>query len=533
MGINDLVLRWTHDGEAAPPPNKDMISIEKAIGIWPSLLSGIEKSQNNQGKRRDFTGWNSLISIPVPEHEVFHPPVGKEHRLILHELMAILEAPTKRRKLYCLNEKKIREATGECGLPIVSRRPLIFLSQNFHQVTANPLIFDVVLDFFDLLETLAFLLCERLPKRQKEDLEIENEKGDIRIDRAKDYSMRPPEDVVEQLNDILGAIDDAFSLRLRRIYPEDPVRDLSLDLRSQDHQILLAADAVMKSAVAIFRKDVLGVIDDKLPGHSDEVKRTVGAVLRLKFQSGMNARPLKALRLPPIGTNDGKQFTHLAIFEGDYPHLISILVYADFFHESFHLIFEELAYQDPEGTLPTFASRVKELTYRPSPDTDDESVALACREMFVHFMMLRFIFDGDAELLIRDHLQVVAQAVDRRSEVKDRRNGRLRIEERARRFAEQAYHVLGPIIWLSARLDLKEGEEDTDAISLCEAESERKGLPVSLRSAPLTLENFAQNVWKALEEKRDSFPDYQWIFENDYSEEAKGIFITSALTSVK
>ncbi len=526
LGINDLVLRWKLEGTPKAPYNDDMIPVINAVGVWPSLLDAVAKNKKNRGRRRDFTAWNSLISIPVPEHQIFHPPVGERHHLVLHKLMGMLEGTEAKQRLFSLNEQMIRQATGSCGLPVVSRRPLIFLSQNFHQITSNPLIFDVVLDFFDLLETLAYLLCKRLPGQQELASTIQDRSGNKRVDRAEDYTLRPSEDVVEQLNDILGAIDDALSLRLRGIYPEDPVRDLSLDLRSQNHQILLAADAVLKSAVAIFRKDVLRIPDDKLPGHNESIKRTLGVVLRLKFQAGMNARPLKALRLPPLIPEDGTQCTHLAIFEGDYPHLRSILVYEDFFHESFHLIFEELATRDEIKGLSNFGGQINQITYRPGNEPEHESTSLACREMFVHFMMLLFVFDGDADLLIRDHLQILAQAVDRRSRVRVgvERENQLRAEERARRFAEKVFHALGPIIWLEARLNSSICDAAQDAIVLCELEHEI----TSLEETPnkFTLEIFADKAWKAVEERKDAFPDYTWVFENDFRDESKGAFIT-------
>jgi len=496
LGTNDLVLRWKSRDKKKPAETVDLISITDAIGVWPSLLQEQQKHQR-QGDRRDFTGWSSLISIPVPEAELFHPEVGKKHRHVLHELMGQLKSTD---NLYCLKEEEIRKATGLCGFPVVSRRPLVFLSQNFHQVTSNPLIFDVVLDFIDILETLAFVLCERLPEFVKKNQE-----------RPSDYSLRPPEEMVEQLDEILGALDDAFALRLRRIYPEDPVRDWSLDLRSQNHQSLLAADAVLKCAVGIFRKDVLGIHKEKLEDHPDanSVRRSLGVVLRLKFQSGMNARYFKAFRLPPDTnpylTEEHHNWTHLAVFEGDFPHLRSTLVYADFFHESFHLIFEELASRDSSTDMPNLGENIYQLVYQPEARNnaqEAEDIVLASREMFVHMMMLLFIFDGDRELLIRDHLQAVSQSTTKASKFK--KGGEARWEESAERLAELVFHAIGPITWLEHTLGTN-WKKTHGATELCMAQRPRG------TSQHPTVSSFVEKVWNTLNLYQHAFPDFTHI----------------------
>ena len=509
LGTDDLVLQWREPGDRVAGDSEDgtskgLISIMRALAIWPQLLRKIGELPKKDRLRRDFTAWNSLISIPVPESDLFHTRVGQDHRIILHELMERIGDGS---NLACLNDDRIWQLTRQCGLPVACRRPLTFLSKNFRQVTTNPLIFDLVLDFIDILETLSYVLCERLPETLER----------LAEHRPQDYSSRTSPEFVDQLNELLAALDDAFGLRLRRVYPEDPIREWSLDLRSQSHQILLSADAVLKCAVAVFRKDVLGILRDKLDDHPDSkiVRKRLGVVLRLKFHSGMKARYLKAFRLPPppsLKAPDPRDLARLAVFEADFPHLRSVLVYADFYHESFHLIFEELAARENYRGLPSFSEELLELILQSSPEGevhsgDSPDSALACRETFVHMLMLLFVFDGDRTLLIQDHLQALSQSAGMPDHAADQEHidpDDVR-RSRTRNFAELAFHAIAPIVWLESVLGDQWRSEEPSASTLCTMQKPEASATFA------TVAEFSEQVWRRIEANKGVFPDFEWV----------------------
>ncbi len=515
LGLSDLLLHWQADtdrggagcGEDGGAPGGGLIPTAEAVRLWPQLLEAIDQ-QGAIGTRRDFTAWETLVSIPVPVGDLYHGTVGKRHRRVLHDLLARLEG---RSPLICLDEQRLRDVTRRTGFPATSTRPLILLSQSFRQVLSDPLIFDVVVDYMDLFETLATALVAYDSFVARTALDG---------DHPLDYTPRPPLALVDQLNELLGAIDDALELRLRRIYPEDAVRDWSLDLRSQNHQVFLAADAALKCAVAVFRKDVLGE-GTRAEGYGDMDRATLGVVLRLGYDSGMNARDLRAFRIanrtsgdeaggqePPAGVS------RLAIFNADFPHLRSVLVYADFYHESFHLIFDELAASSPGIglALPQDLGHLMTHSWRDGHDGGGTDVATACREVFVHMMMLLFVFDGDRGLLLRDHFEGLSNSTAMADLPNDAATtppgsgGDLPRMERAARFATQAFHAIAPVLWLEAVLGEAWGK-GAGAVSLCPLQK-----PPDVPSF-LTVSTFADRAWARVLELRDAFPDFGWIFD--------------------
>lgn len=528
LGMNDLFLHWERSsapGEDVLDPSmpKDLITVGDAIKLWPDLLESV-KNDPERGARRNFTAWESLVSIPVPEGSLFHEEITGNHECVLHKLMLDLK---KCARLACMDDGKLREKTRKAGFPAPSTRPLILLCQSFSQVLTNPLIFDVVLDYVDLIETLAHAVTSDSLHSDR--------------DRPDHYTTRPPWEVVEQLGLLLGAIDDAFELRLRRIYPEDAVRDWSLDLRSQNHQVFLAADAVLKCAIAVFRKDVLGVHREKVPGHPDAetVRRVLGVVLRLGYHSGMSATELKALRLP-IKYGDKTNVARLAIFNADFPHLRSILVYADFFHESFHLIFEEMTSIELRGSrlaAPEDIFRITRQSRTEGQPEADPDIAVAVREIFVHMMMLLFIFDGDRELLLRDHLEGLSNSdalgdpsvlrdlnsvapVEKFRESEESEKEKRCREERTRRFARLVFDALAPLLWLESVLGEKWQTQFT-AVDLCRLQ----GSPDPGISS--TIATFTRESWRRLEANRGSFADFDWIFppnDEKKAQEARSTF---------
>ena len=225
---------------------------------------------------------------------------------------------------------------------------------------------------------------------QPTELELEN----LGFPHPKDYPPSAPARVVEDINQVLKALEDNFDFRLRYVYPEIPLRDRSLDFRSNLIQTVLAADGVLKCAIALLRKDLLGLNDEK---HSQSTSRDnrncMGVILHLNFQPAMKVHPqhelMTEIALPQNASGETshqptKIRTRLAVFEAGFSHLSNIPGFCEFYHEAFHLIFTELKDPGPERL-----EEPPEMFVDLSP-FDDNDEDWATQECFVLTMMLFF-----------------------------------------------------------------------------------------------------------------------------------------------
>jgi hypothetical protein len=194
----------------------------------------------------------------------------------------------------------------------------------------------------------------------------------------------PLDGKVKRIQDMLDSLSSALSLRQRRLYPETPLRDWSLDFRSNFIQIILCAEAAIKAAAGILRKIVRG----------DESERdTLGVVHHITFEEGISAISADF----SLGTESGGP--RLAIFASDIAHLTHVPGYADFFHEGFHLIYDDCVKKD----LVRRIGDEKKEGRRPLHGQPTEVAEKRFSEYFVHLLMQLFVFDGDWRLALRQH----------------------------------------------------------------------------------------------------------------------------------
>lgn len=411
LGTEDLTLAWqaAPGPPAAPGAPASLVQTQHVIRTCAQLLQMLDSRRPSSSTQaspgteppRHVTEWSSRLSVPVPVlkdaqgEDILHPHVHANHQPgIIHRVLENLE----QKPLPFLDFGKLRSETRRYGLPTSQRRSVLYLFENFGNILKHPHLSDVVLDFLDVIATFHGALTSGLANELA---------GQPDSPHHPHYTPRIGLDTVKEIAEMLDALDDSLELRLRRVYPEMPLRDWSLDFRSCLHQPLLSAEAVLKCALAILRKDVLGLNDASQSASGTappkRARESLGVVVHLNFGPGMKGRALKHLAREVAVPGGTTVRSRLAIFEADFPHLTLIPGFCDFYHEAFHLLYGELLDPGPErenadlSLQPGLVSpRLNKMDETPSPHPLEE-------EIFVQMLMLLMIFDGDGALLLRDH----------------------------------------------------------------------------------------------------------------------------------
>lgn len=395
LGTENMPLFSTQQTASAPPQNghEHILPARCLLQACWTLLKKIEASSQND-EFRHITGWSSKISVPVPrliakegEQDPLHPPVVfKQHNAIIHQLLAKLKSlsrftPTKWRD----NTRKV------VGMATTLRRSILHLAGNFGAVLSSHHTFDIVLDYLEVMLTLEQILMQGLPDKI------------ATRSHPSSYVKRLDFEESKAIAELLEAIRDGLEFRLRHIFPESSLRDLSLDLRTSVLQPVLAAESVLKSALAILRKDLLGFDREKnTPAHAYAGRRCIGAILKLGFRPGIELQELKPLH-SKCPSSQGPDFrTRLAIFHADFPRLMHVPSYHIFYHEAFHLVFGELQSPGPE--------RPHGFPLIESMDDAPPMLAIQIEETFVQLCVLLFNFRGDFTVMLRDYAVGISTA---------------------------------------------------------------------------------------------------------------------------
>lgn len=406
LGTEDLTLAWQAAPGAAPG---SLISTQQVIRTCGKLLHLLDSRAPSPTHTlpttehpRHLTEWSSRLSVPVPilkdahGEDSLHPHVHSNHQPgVIHRVLEHLE----QKPLPFLDFAKLRSETRRYGLPTSQRRSVLYLFENFGNILKHPHLSDVVLDFLDVVATFHGALTSGLAN------ELAGHPDNAH--HPDHYTPRIGLDAVKEIAEMLDALDDSLELRLRRVYPEMPLRDWSLDFRSCLHQPLLSAEAVLKCALAILRKDVLGLNDASQSALSTargrRVRESLGVVVHLNFGPGMKGRALKHLAREVTTPGGPTVRSRLAIFEADFPHLTLIPGFCDFYHEAFHLLFGELLDPGPERENADLSLQPGLISPRLNKVDEASSPHPLEEEIFVQMLMLLMIFDGDGALLLRDH----------------------------------------------------------------------------------------------------------------------------------
>ena len=498
LGVQDRTIVWGKGGnvdECSP------LKIGNFIQLCARFLVALKNEYAEDDPiNRHITGWSSVVSLPIPKtgphqpkrdgeeslEDYYHPPVDTEHHgAIILDLLGRIQAvrmelkngeikqDDPRNELAFLDPGTIRKATRKYGLPVTLRRSLMYLYEDFSSILTNVNSFDIVLDFLEVLATLHRTLTDELP-------------GHLATEDSPDgYTPRANIEISEELAQILEALNHTFELRLRRVYPETPMRDWSLDFRSSLQQIVLGSQAVLKCALAVLRKDVLGLSDQNPEKDHERVmgtRDTLGVILRLRFGIGMQGHLLRELSGQSLATpQKSKDGPRLAVFEADFPLLSHIPGYVEVYHEAFHLIFEELRETGSPYQIKGGAHETEMLS-----------------EVFVHFLKFLFLFDGDQTLTLREHLIAYSSSAS---------SGGFDVADLRERFIKNFFAACLPLLVAEkAELDADAGDEGTtfDAIVLTRVVLE----PLELWS----LRETCHFMWEKLWDVRNCFPDFDWLF---------------------
>lgn len=364
---------------------------------------------------RHVTAWNTQISVPVPGNLATADgrPINTDYRRVEAShfpflLAAISNMPERLFRLFEGGRLKkdakeesgryliyLREAFGFLGLPMTLRRAFYVLFSKYVSLAKHPMRYDSVLDLHDVMHTLWRVLTEHLPKFLWPEF-----KDGVPKDFKASLHRRLNSQTVDFLSELASAIESAIDLRLRRSLPDTGEHEWDLDYRGSLNQVVIAGETVLRAALGIVRRNVLGDVTgyDKL-----------GVVNRLTITSSITSV------IAGLGV---EHKARLAYTDTDVSHLSHLVQLTDYFHEAFHLIHAEM--RVPVTTMSDGASTMEVkyiardirgtlagMTDATKDGASDRFVEMS-GEIFVAMMMLLIIADGDLDLLWSQQAQTYA-----------------------------------------------------------------------------------------------------------------------------
>lgn len=283
-------------GDSPEKPGRDLVEMTHLVSV-PILGLVAERK-----KGRNSPGPSSMPLTDMLERvrqgllgEGAHGPQRQDGEMTLVSMLAALRA---------------------AGLPLALRRNVASLFQKFVTVLADPFLFDLVLDLYDIFASLYNLLSRHLGRTEGG---IRSGGGAGQLDGAR----------VVQVSRLVTAIHSAMSHRLAKAWPESGECDMGIDFRGGLNQVLLAASAPMMCGLGLLRQSVC-------PGSGEGSSRrdTVGVVTCLSIAPGVRAQ------LMGVGRAGGPTLGYL---EADVAHILHVADYADYVHEACHFIFSAIA----------------------------------------------------------------------------------------------------------------------------------------------------------------------------------------------
>jgi hypothetical protein len=373
VGVGDIIFAYSSSEEKTKFPLMSLSSVFSLACINDRTFGDSVRIEK-YGRAVIDIKTNMTIPIPKipvdmshsPSDNLYNPILIKVLRQIQNKLCyATYSNATSIDKTHKTNESrsgklsidKLKVIPRMYVLPVSLRRSVEHLYQSFAICIADPFLFDMVLDFYDVFATLHGVLTDYLPQVYKSENNVIDEK------------------TVQEIALLVDVISSAFARRMSKAYPEQQIRDMSIDFRGGLNQILLAADVPVKSSFGLVRKFAF-------PHGKTEYRDRVGSVTRISFLSGASCRPLN------LGIENQAR---LACFEMDVPHVLHIASYCDSIHESAHLIYYGLL-ENQDSPIHGFKSRLSNL-----------SIVMKNRiqELFADLITQIFIFGADTAKFMR------------------------------------------------------------------------------------------------------------------------------------
>ena len=358
MGESDIVSPFRSVGNAGEDQSaSSCITAASMIkGVRGAMEEFAKKPDNSPLTRRDCIELEVLLNVPIP------PPNGSKAEDFRHNILLVnvirkvhqelcpplpgnpaFPGISETEPIRPLGMRELCHFRRRAGLPVHLGRTIESLYQMFFTILADPDRFDLVLDLYDVFASLHNLITNVLPKSYR-DPNGPPGKGDA--------TLVLDEHCVLQLAELVDAMENALKHRVAKVYSTGSPQDMDVYIRGGLNQVILAAAAPMMCSLGIFRRCVIDVPphDKRRKSREDREDKYVcnsrsrtGVVGELSLLPGMRCRPL---RIGHGGVNESQ----LAFYQIDVPHVLHPASYADYFHETGHLIFHSLFQKDsPHG----------------------------------------------------------------------------------------------------------------------------------------------------------------------------------------
>lgn len=322
-GVGDIVFAYSTNIGTTRLPLMPISSVFSLATANDNMFGDIDRLKEHG---RDVIDMTTNMTIPVPkifggqERDLHHPFLANVLRQIQQRLCYPNPPVLPKENIDSQHEirsgrlsiEKLKTIPCNYILPVSLKRSIEHLYQNFAICIADPFLFDMVLDFYDVFATLHRVLTDCLPKL----LEVSEDESEKVIGQ----------ETVQQIAILVDVISSAFARRMSKAYPELKIRDMSTDFRGGLNQILLAADVPVKSSFGLVRKFAF-------PEDIAKYKDRVGSVTNISVTPGARCYDLS------LGTESEAR---LAIFQMDVPHVLHLASYCDSLHESAHLVYHGL-----------------------------------------------------------------------------------------------------------------------------------------------------------------------------------------------
>jgi hypothetical protein len=377
-GVGDVIFAYSPSEERTKFPLMPISSVFSLAYVNDSTFGDSDKIWEYG---RDIIDVKTNMVIPVPKNFANQKPT--HHSLLVKVLRQI-----QNRLCYApypcdssidathsadesqsgkLSIDKLEKIPRLYVLPLSLGRSIEHLYQDFAICIADPFLFDMVLDFYDVFAALHGVLTNYLPQILKVDIS-KNESGKV-IDQETVYKIAVLVDV----------ISSAFARRMSKVHPEPQIRDMSIDFRGGLNQMLLAADVPLRSGFGLVRKFA---ILKGTPDRKDKLGRKdmIGSVTRISFTPGAHCYSSK------LGVEDNAR---LAFFEMDVPHVLHIASYCDCLHEAAHLIYYGLL-ENTNSPIYEFRSKFSNVIMQNRIE-----------EIFANLITHMFIFGSDTAKFLR------------------------------------------------------------------------------------------------------------------------------------
>lgn len=311
------------EGERWLPVERYVPLAEIFLGLH-RLCSGLKEAPG-RSRNRHISGWASALIVPMPDDlkddrgkplDSNSQSVPSSHKPFIGRLIEELA-----KGLFPNNSwqgdndvERLRDAMQLSGLPVTLRRAFMVLFEKYVSLAKHPMRYDAVLDIYDSVQTLWQVLTRHLPELLQP---VRNRPQQALVPRLSTGS-------VQFLFDFASAVESSIELRLRRSFPDGPAQEWDLDFRGPMSQVVIAGETVLRSALGIVRRTVLGEKDSF---------RRLGVVNRMSVSGGI---------YHVIGGIGFEEHARITYVDTDVAHLTHLTQLADYFHEAFHLIHEEM-----------------------------------------------------------------------------------------------------------------------------------------------------------------------------------------------